>query len=69
MYCRTDTLYFQKEDQFPCKISGSMFTWFTCFDIGMACVLSGLSFSRSQRKNYMPMSIISRLVPWLLCYA
>ena len=29
MYCRTDTLYFQKEDQFPCKISGSMFTWFT----------------------------------------
>ena len=34
----TKELYFREEDQFPCKISGSMFIWFTCFDIGMACI-------------------------------
>ena len=26
---------FQEEVQFPCKISGPLFTWFTCFDISI----------------------------------
>ena len=26
---------FQKEDQFSCKISGSLFMWFTSSDIGI----------------------------------
>ena len=30
---------FQEEVQFPCKISGPLFTWFTCFDISMACII------------------------------
>ena len=28
-----------QEDQFPFKSSGSLFTRFTCFDIGMACIV------------------------------
>ena len=28
---------FQEEVQFPCKISGPLFTWFTCFDI--SCIV------------------------------
>ena len=45
---------FQEEVQFPCKISGPLFTWFTCFDISMACIIMGLIiiiFSRSKRVN------------------
>ena len=30
---------FQEEDQFPCTVSGSLLTQFTCFDIGMACII------------------------------
>ena len=30
---------FQEEVQFPSKISGLLFTWFTCFDISMACII------------------------------
>ena len=30
---------FQEEVQFPCKISGPLFTWFTCFDISMAYII------------------------------
>ena len=30
---------FQEEVQFPCKISGPLFTWFSCFDISMACII------------------------------
>ena len=47
---------FLKEVQFPCKISGPLFTCFTCLDISMACIimLSGLIIiilSRSKRVN------------------
>ena len=41
----TISLYLQEEDQFPCENSGSMFTWFTCFDIGV--------MSRSKRVNIL----------------
>ena len=55
---------FQKEDQFPCKISGSLFMWFTCFDIGIIIlhydVLRGLIIICYRRRkrvngNYVPM--------------
>ena len=29
----------QEEDQFPRKVSGSLFIWFARFDIGMACII------------------------------
>ena len=46
----------QEEVQFPCKISGPLFTWFTCFDLSMTYnVLSRLIFSRNETQNYMPM--------------
>ena len=45
---------FQEEVEFPCKISGPLFTWFTCFDGLHYNVLSGLIiiiFSRSKMVN------------------
>ena len=44
---------FQEEVHFPCKISGPLFTWFTCFDISMACIIMYCQdsiFSRSRQK-------------------
>ena len=37
----------------PMQISGSMFTRFTCFDIGTACIVRNddVSFTRSKRVN------------------
>ena len=55
MYCRnydvsfTDSKrvkfssIFQKEDHFPCKISGSLFMWFTSSHIGISCIEDRLS--------------------------
>ena len=64
---------FQEEVQFPCKISGPRFTWFTCFDISNGLhynVLSGLiiiifSSTRSDG-NLLTCKISSSLEPWLV---
>ena len=57
----------QEEVQFPCKISGPLFTWFTFFDISMHGlhykILSG-PFFQEVKGNYMPVHYIARMKTW-----
>ena len=43
---------FQKEDQFPCKTSGSLFMRFTSSDIGISCIEDRLSSVIEEVKAY-----------------